>query len=150
MNTDVVLNDGRLLYSTLESGEEEEEHLRTRAVSYMAPAKDRKKSGDDILGLRYRQSWDQGHIFDDMWRIEKYIRALSDMTGLVIAMTILIILAASFLFSRNIVRPVAKLHKNLERIRDGDYSVRVAVESNDELGDLCDAFNGMAGEIDRL
>ena len=150
MNTEVVLSDGSLLYSTLEGGEEEVERLRADAVSYMAPARDRKKS--DIIYWDYNIA-NLGitvTFFDDMWRIEKHIRALSNMTGMVIAMTILVILASSFLFSRNIVRPVAKLHKNLDRVRDGDYSVRVAVESNDELGDLCDAFNGMAGEIDRL
>ncbi len=82
--------------------------------------------------------------------VESNIRALSTMTGTVIFITVLIILAASLLFSETIVRPVTRLHKNLVRVKEGDYTVRVHVETRDEVGDLCDAFNGMAEEIDRL
>ena len=67
-----------------------------------------------------------------------------------IFVTVLIILAASFLFSETIVRPVTRLHRNLVRVKEGDYTVRVQVETRDEVGDLCEAFNGMAEEIDRL
>ncbi len=35
-------------------------------------------------------------------------------------------------------------------VKEGDYTVRVQVETRDEVGDLCEAFNGMAEEIDRL
>ena len=52
--------------------------------------------------------------------------------------------------SRTIVRPVKRLRESLLQVREGDFKVRAQVETHDELGDMCVAFNDMAGEIDRL
>jgi adenylate cyclase len=57
-------------------------------------------------------------------------------------------LALSFeltvLLSRAITEPIAHLRSALARVEDGDYDVRVPVLSNDELGELSNAFNRMA------
>lgn len=150
LNTEIVMDDGQLLYDTTNGGPDAVNRLRAASVSYSAPSKERRRAE--------RISWDY-HIdnlgisvtfFDDMKGVESNIRALSIMTGTVIFVTVLIILAASFLFSETIVRPVTRLHRNLVRVKEGDYTVRVQVETRDEVGDLCEAFNGMAEEIDRL
>ena len=151
LNTEIAMDDGELLlYDTMSGGPDAVNRLRAAAVSSSAPPKERRRaesiSGDyriENLGIRVT-------FFDDMKGVESNIRALSTMTGTVIFITVLIILAASFLFSETIVRPVTRLHKNLVRVKEGDYTVRVHVETRDEVGDLCDAFNGMAEEIDRL
>lgn len=43
-----------------------------------------------------------------------------------------------------------RLKDNLSRVRQGDFKVRVPVETGDELGDMGKAFNDMTEEIDRL
>ena len=149
LNTEIVMDDGQLLYDTTNGGPDAVNRLRAASVSYSAPSKERRRAE--------RISWDY-HIenlgisvtfFDDMKGVESNIRALSIMTGTVIFVTVLIILAASFLFSETIVRPVTRLHRNLVRVKEGDYTVRVHVDANsrDEVGQLALSFNEMAEEL---
>ena len=151
LNTEIAMDDGQqLLYDTMSGGPEAVNRLRAAAVSYSAPPKERRRAESISWDYRIENLGIRVTFFDDMKGVESNIRALSTMTGTVIFITVLIILAASFLFSETIVRPVTRLHKNLVRVKEGDYTVRVHVETRDEVGDLCDAFNGMAEEIDRL
>lgn len=46
--------------------------------------------------------------------------------------------------AKDLVRPVARLHRGVVRLRAGDYGSRIEVERPDELGELAEAFNGMA------
>ena len=151
LNTEIAMDDGELLlYDTMSGGPEAVNRLRAAAVSYSAPTKERRRAESISWDYRIENLGIRVTFFDDMKGVESNIRALSTMTGTVIFITVLIILAASLLFSETIVRPVTRLHKNLVRVKEGDYTVRVHVETRDEVGDLCDAFNGMAEEIDRL
>ncbi len=50
--------------------------------------------------------------------------------------------------SGRILRPVGQLTQAAEKMADGDLSVRVPVESEDELGQLALAFNSMAGSLE--
>lgn len=69
---------------------------------------------------------------------------------------VLAALCALLLFfpMRFLVRPLAELRHAARRIREGDYAVRVEVDSADEVGDLARSFNHMADavaqHIDRL
>ena len=51
------------------------------------------------------------------------------------------------LFSLQITAPVRQMQKAAGAIASGDLSQRVAVHSNDELGDLAQTFNHMAGSL---
>nr|WP_106780938.1 HAMP domain-containing sensor histidine kinase [Lysinibacillus timonensis] len=50
---------------------------------------------------------------------------------------------------RHIMRPLNELHDAVEKMSEGDYRTRVEVLSNDEIGKLSEAFNGMAAAIQR-
>ncbi len=59
----------------------------------------------------------------------------------------------SYLLSRRITRPITVMHGAAMRMSRGDFSQRVPVIGNDEIGELARAFNHMAGsleEADRL
>jgi signal transduction histidine kinase len=58
------------------------------------------------------------------------------------------VLITLFLSGR-IVRPVEQLTEAAQRMEKGDLSVRVAVESDDEIGQLAHAFNAMAGGLEQ-
>ena len=53
----------------------------------------------------------------------------------------------SWLISLGLFKPVRRLYKATQRLREGDYDVRVPVRSNDELGSLAQAFNQTAQEL---
>jgi PAS domain S-box-containing protein len=60
-------------------------------------------------------------------------------TGLVIAIII----------STGITRPLKILNKAVEKIADGDFNVKVNIETGDEIGNLADCFNKMAENLQK-
>jgi two-component system NtrC family sensor kinase len=60
----------------------------------------------------------------------------------------LVIAVLSFLFIWEIVhRPLKKLKRGTERLRDGDLGYQIDVASNDEIGELSSSFNSMSYEL---
>lgn len=55
----------------------------------------------------------------------------------------------TLIVSSRILRPVGQLKQAAEKMSQGDLSVRVPVEAEDELGQLAVAFNSMAGSIEQ-
>jgi len=52
-----------------------------------------------------------------------------------------------FLFIRAVDRPIQELQKTMARIRNGDFSARVNMADNSELGQLGSGFNLMASKL---
>jgi len=50
-------------------------------------------------------------------------------------------------FINSIITPVAAVNKTARRIAMGEYDARLEKRYNDEIGELCDTINFMAGEI---
>lgn len=65
------------------------------------------------------------------------------LVSLALAGTILLV----YLFSHMVVRPVMRLREGIARMAEADFSVRLPVTSQDELGELASGFNRMAGEL---
>ncbi|NTW12915.1 MAG: HAMP domain-containing protein [Anaerolineales bacterium] len=51
--------------------------------------------------------------------------------------------------SRTITRPIRELTKATHAVSEGDLTQRVAIRTNDELGELAQAFNKMSAELSR-
>lgn len=49
--------------------------------------------------------------------------------------------------ARDLLRPVAAMHEGVLKLRAGEYDHRIEVARRDELGELAEAFNGMAGSL---
>ena len=58
-------------------------------------------------------------------------------------------LLLGILFAWELIRPLRRLTAAADAIAKGDLTQRVEVEGNDEVGELAEAFNHMAGELDR-
>ena len=72
------------------------------------------------------------------------------MRGIVLISAVTVTIALAAYFQRIISRPVRQLADAAKTIAaDGDYSVRVRKESNDELGVLSDGFNAMLTQIQK-
>jgi two-component system phosphate regulon sensor histidine kinase PhoR len=59
-------------------------------------------------------------------------------------------LILAFFASRRLGQPVRKLAWAAERLSQGDFETRVFLDRHDELKDLADGFNRMAGQVSRL
>jgi signal transduction histidine kinase len=58
--------------------------------------------------------------------------------------------AVALWFGRTLTRPIQQLHASALRIAEGALDERVSVKSDDEIGQLADAFNFMTGRINVL
>ena len=79
---------------------------------------------------------------------QAYVDAIQSSIWRATLIACLAALVLAFLFSRLITGPINNLRDSARRIRDGDLSQRVDVETNDELGELAVAFNDMAHQLD--
>lgn len=56
---------------------------------------------------------------------------------------------ASYFFVRRMTRPLKQIAGASKKFAQGDFSVRVPIESNDEIGELTSAFNDMADSLEK-
>jgi sigma-B regulation protein RsbU (phosphoserine phosphatase) len=72
----------------------------------------------------------------------------------VIGVLFLIIEAAALTMglalARSITSSVHELFMGTERVRQGDFTHRISIQSKDQLGELADSFNQMTGSIENL
>ena len=59
----------------------------------------------------------------------------------------LLIFFSGLYFVRSIVRPVRQVSAGAQQIAKGDFDIRIQKYRDDELGQLCDSINDMAGEL---
>lgn len=52
-------------------------------------------------------------------------------------------------FIKSIVKPIRDVSNIARKIAMGDFNSRIEIKKNDEIGELCDAINYMAAELDR-
>ncbi len=64
------------------------------------------------------------------------------------AVTALFMILLSFLLLRRNLRPLSRVIDGVRRIAEGDFSTRLRVRSRDEVGELANAFNGMAARTE--
>ncbi|MBP3381202.1 MAG: HAMP domain-containing histidine kinase [Clostridia bacterium] len=96
--------------------------------------------GTTIGALRYVVS---------MRLVDRQIRLLVMAIGGTVLLVLLFTALVSFYFIRSIVHPVEEIGRAARRIAKGEYAYRIQKYNNDELGELCDTINYMAGEIER-
>lgn len=66
----------------------------------------------------------------------------------IITITLLLIsLLFTILTSRKIVKPIKRLKLLMSFVQDGNFEIKVNVDSNDEIGDLANSFNTMTDKI---
>ncbi|MGN0470343.1 MAG: histidine kinase dimerization/phospho-acceptor domain-containing protein, partial [Acutalibacteraceae bacterium] len=66
------------------------------------------------------------------------------LVGIVI---VFLIFVSSTYFLRSIVRPVREIRDTAKKIAQGDFDARIIKTYDDEIGELCDTINYMAGEL---
>ncbi len=72
------------------------------------------------------------------------------ITLIIIALSYIAVIIISRLVSQSLVRPISKIKKGIDKISEGDYSYKLNISSDDELGEMAHAFENMSSKIDRL
>lgn len=131
-------------------------------------AEERKKliNGEVVVKIGYEERFDRQiisviHPLVDEKRLEGIIYQYYPLShildlakdGIVksAAASVVFLLNSSFLMFfaiKKLLHPLANLERATKLMKNGDYSVRVPVESNDEVGELTLAFNEMASSIE--
>ncbi|MBB1093775.1 GAF domain-containing protein [Rhodopseudomonas palustris] len=64
-----------------------------------------------------------------------------------IALGLIVAIVASMILARRMLVPIDALRAGASRLGDGDFGQRIEVRTGDELEDLSDQFNNMAGQL---
>ena len=93
---------------------------------------------DDLSAMRFVVS---------LTRIDQQIWTLVAFACLLGAAIILFVLYSSSYFINSIIIPIGEVGQTARQIAQGDLEVRLAVEQDDEIGELCASINNMAEEL---
>jgi signal transduction histidine kinase len=80
---------------------------------------------------------------------QSFLRSVNQWTWITAILTASIAALVGVLFARRITAPLKELSEAAQKISDGDFSQRVAINSDDEIGELGKAFNKMSANIKR-
>ncbi|MCU6709078.1 sensor histidine kinase [Paenibacillus sp. J5C_2022] len=78
------------------------------------------------------------------------IEKIKYSTWLIIAISILIIIAASFTVSATVVKPIKNLRRSMKLVEAGQYAPIAHNAANDEIGSLVGSYNKMIATIKTL
>lgn len=81
--------------------------------------------------------------------IEKQLREHIRSSALIVFLTSVTVVFCAWLLSRGITRPLALLTLGARKLASGETAERVKIDSLDEIGELADDFNRMAGELEQ-
>ncbi len=108
------------------------------------------------IALRYRVS----EVYNKLTSAQSLTvrdRPLGEvLIGILVAVAVLFLiiqmaaLAMGLTLARSITRSIHELFTGTERVRLGDFSHRINIQTNDQLGELAASFNQMTGSIENL
>ena len=78
------------------------------------------------------------------------INKIGYATAVALLVCIMTVVVISSLFSRTITRPIRKMQKQMRQVEQGQYTVLLQKESNDEIGSLIASYNRMVMKIKTL
>ena len=107
-------------------------------------------------GVPTLASWGPLEIDDVKWALVAKIDSAEALAPieqlrrdllLVGGLALLIVIATAAWLSHTLLGPLRELTAGVRRFAAGDYGTSVPVRTKDEIGQLCDAFNGMVGDL---
>lgn len=75
------------------------------------------------------------------------LRALGKIVVYVTAFSAVVSVTLGLFLSQNITRPIKRLLGAMQRIRSGEYNTIIEIQSRNEIGELFQGFNAMAGQL---
>ncbi len=110
-----------------------------------------QKGPPAVIAIRSRPSAVLNTVFNRAADpVQDGIRAAIVVVSIVFVLVVLIALAIGITMTRTITGAVHRLYEGTLKIREGDFSHRIAVSGRDQLGDLGSSFNQMTENLERL
>ncbi len=100
----------------------------------------RRRDGHVIGALRYVVS---------VRLIDRQIVMIGGAATLLSLVILFFVFLSNSYFISSILNPIKEIGRGAQKIASGNFRYRIKKRGNDELGDLCDTINYMAGEIGR-
>ncbi len=85
-----------------------------------------------------------------MTSLEKIDSQLMRMLAAAFGVSLFVLLLVFFMgiyFITSILSPIKAMSRSAKKLAKGDFSGRIPILRNDEIGDLCETFNNMADEL---
>ena len=130
-----LLNYTENLSHALTTGEVGDES--NLALDYMDVAIPIQRGDEEFIIYIYDNKTTANNLTSQMFTL--IVEAL--VFGLVISILL------SFLLSKTMVIPIQRLTEGALRVAEGDFSDQIEVVTQDEIGELTDTFNDMAGQL---
>lgn len=110
-----------------------------------------QKGPPAVIAVRSRPSAVLNTVFNRAADpVQDGIRAAIVVVSIVFVLVVLIALAIGITMTRTITGAVHRLYEGTQKIREGDFSHRIAISGRDQLGDLGSSFNQMTENLERL
>ncbi len=87
-------------------------------------------------------------IMTSLKNVDRQLGGIAVLLLCVSLVIVLLMLVSGFYFIKSIVIPLRQISETARGYADGDFSERIEKRSDDELGDLCDSINYMAGALE--
>ncbi|MGI2298001.1 cache domain-containing sensor histidine kinase [Paenibacillus sp. GXUN7292] len=139
---------GGMLYSNTDQSETEQllqlakenypQHVEMDGITYLFVRHELIPAGFTLYG---------GASLQEIQRRNKDIIRILVFAGIGIILLSALLITIS---TRTLLTPLAHLMQGLRKLRSGDFTVRVRVNSGDELGYIGDSFNSMAEQVSEL
>ncbi len=109
----------------------------------------RNHSGDEVIGASMCLSGTGWTLLVEVGKKEAFapVMVLRNRTALFGVIIEFLAFLLAYFFAKKIINPVVTLSRLTQNLVHGDFSVRVPVDSKDEIGELADSFNKMAAHI---
>ena len=110
-------------------------------------------TGEKVMAITRAVRDEDGALVGSIRYVVSLERADQQMAFVVIILVLaglfilLLLTFSGVYFIRSILVPVKRISASAKQIAQGDFDVRVEKSKDDELGQLCDAVNDMAGEL---
>lgn len=157
---DILTQDLRLLYSTHAfitysdmSSEVYVQQIQGDSGYYMSEEGGRDRLFSYSVSPGYIEYEGSTWIFLMSHDTEEVLSPVIVLRSEILAASVLLLLvfvAVGLALSANVTAPVQALKRATERMATGHLDERVAIKNKDELGDLAQAFNSMASDLDGL
>jgi len=94
-------------------------------------------------------NWTIVYIIDKKY-IDMQSRGVFQYMLFITLFGLIISLIISYLFSNNITKPVTELARNMKKVENGKFDIKIPQNRNDEIGQLIHSYNVMTEQLNEL